>query len=396
MKRLAVVFLWTFLCAGFAEFPEISSRKITNSNPKAPSTQSNYNSPPGSANLPNVGCGLSYGSYPLYQESQSVPKEELKDQPDKVNAAEGTRRLEKYESELRAWCEGIERGFTPADVARKVESSWQAAGGQGPVPAEVLKYWETSFYPFLLSKLEGYVRFHIAILRLRTLTVAQIGDLRGYAMSIDDPLRAAWFIGCGPVGSGIGNGICPASRAIFKVESLDAIAKGLKNLPPASTISAYFDKVILQNVTCDVELADPNRTKSYNEIFTACRQQQDDAFYDKFSPIPNQLLFPPPAYEILAEGGKIFLYAKTALGYQSIEDLYVGVPTIVEVQFDTANTAQDVTAEISVSGQKLTLKAHRYDKMGYIFRTDAFLPTEQNEDQGQTWNPKPPPKGNAP
>jgi hypothetical protein len=92
-------------------------------------------------------------------------------------------------------------------------------------------------------------------------------------------------------------------------------------------------------------------------------------------------------------GGKIFLYAVTATGNQSIEELYVGVPTFIEVQFDSPNSAKEITVDLAVSGQKLTLKTKRYDQGGYLFRSEAFVPTVRREDPGETFNPTLPPKG---
>jgi hypothetical protein len=72
--------------------------------------------------------------------------------------------------------------------------------------------------------------------------------------------------------------------------------------------------------------------------------------------------------------GNIILYAICADGLQVIDELYVGVPTIVEVQFDTESEKKEVPIEVSIGGQSMKLTARVFDRHGRIFRADPILP----------------------
>lgn len=95
--------------------------------------------------------------------------------------------------------------------------------------------------------------------------------------------------------------------------------------------------------------------------------------------------------QIMPGGGRIFLYAVCNDGLQSIDELYVGVPTIVEVQYDPPLDKPEVSLEIQTSSGKLTLTAKRYDPRGYIFRSEPIL-LQGEKDTGPVFNPAPPPK----
>lgn len=81
--------------------------------------------------------------------------------------------------------------------------------------------------------------------------------------------------------------------------------------------------------------------------------------------------------------GRIFLYAVCIDGLQVIEELYVGVSTVVEVQFDAESEKKEVPIEISIGGQTLKLTAKRYDDHGRIFRTDPIVPGGKNAAKDQ-------------
>lgn len=94
---------------------------------------------------------------------------------------------------------------------------------------------------------------------------------------------------------------------------------------------------------------------------------------------------------------KFFLYAKCVRGLQSIDELYVGVPTLIEAQFDPENEADEYSIELKAGEQKLKLVARKIDKKGIIFRTDFFVPgkakeTPSNVKKGEAWDAPPPPK----
>jgi hypothetical protein len=72
--------------------------------------------------------------------------------------------------------------------------------------------------------------------------------------------------------------------------------------------------------------------------------------------------------------GRIFLYAIVIDGLQVIDELYVGVPTIVEVQFDDQRGEKEMPIELSIGGQTVKLTAKRYDEAGRIFRTEPIVP----------------------
>jgi len=71
---------------------------------------------------------------------------------------------------------------------------------------------------------------------------------------------------------------------------------------------------------------------------------------------------------------KFFLYAKCVRGLQSIEELYVGVPTLIEAQFDPEYDADEYPVTLQSGEQELKLVAHKIEKKGIICRTDLFIP----------------------
>ena len=76
---------------------------------------------------------------------------------------------------------------------------------------------------------------------------------------------------------------------------------------------------------------------------------------------------------------KFFFYAKCVNGLQSIKELYLGVPTLIEVQFDPEYKEDEYSIELEADEQKLKLVAHRTDQRGIIFRTDFFVPGGQSQ-----------------
>lgn len=94
---------------------------------------------------------------------------------------------------------------------------------------------------------------------------------------------------------------------------------------------------------------------------------------------------------------KYFLYANCVRGLQSIEELYLGVPTLIEAQFDPEYDADEYPIELKAGEQKLKLVARKIDKKGMIFRTDFFVPgkakeTPSNVKKDEAWDVSPPPK----
>ena len=71
---------------------------------------------------------------------------------------------------------------------------------------------------------------------------------------------------------------------------------------------------------------------------------------------------------------KFFLYAKCVNGLQSITDLYLGVPTLIEAQFEPEYDGDEYPVTLKSGDQELKLTARKIDKKGIIFRTDLFVP----------------------
>lgn len=72
--------------------------------------------------------------------------------------------------------------------------------------------------------------------------------------------------------------------------------------------------------------------------------------------------------------GHIVLYAIVVDGLQVIDELFVGVPSVVEVQFDEARGEDELPIELSIGGQVTQLTATRFDQQGRIFRSDPIVP----------------------
>lgn len=90
------------------------------------------------------------------------------------------------------------------------------------------------------------------------------------------------------------------------------------------------------------------------------------------------------AYEIHSPS-KVFLYAVTAHGLQVIDELYLGVATVVEVQFDAESERREVEVELAIGDQKIALVARRHDQRGRIFRTEPFLPEVKKLSKDEIW-----------
>jgi hypothetical protein len=104
----------------------------------------------------------------------------------------------------------------------------------------------------------------------------------------------------------------------------------------------------------------------------------DDPTWDK----ALKLTRPPPAPHY-------FLFAHTAAGRQNIDKFYQGVATDIEAQFDKPYDHDRINIDVSAGGEKITLAANRVDQKGYIFRTDAFLPSAPKANKGEMWGNTP-------
>ena len=85
----------------------------------------------------------------------------------------------------------------------------------------------------------------------------------------------------------------------------------------------------------------------------------------------------------------LFLYAVTAHGLLNIDELFPGVATIIEVQFDSPSATREWPVTVAVGDNKLQLVARRNDQRGYIFRTDAFVPKSAAVAKDQVFDPSP-------
>ncbi len=72
--------------------------------------------------------------------------------------------------------------------------------------------------------------------------------------------------------------------------------------------------------------------------------------------------------------GKIFLYAVTNRGLQQILHPYVGVPMVIEAQYDPPTGEAEMTLDVSIGGETKTLVFKRVDPIGYIYRSDPIVP----------------------
>jgi len=90
----------------------------------------------------------------------------------------------------------------------------------------------------------------------------------------------------------------------------------------------------------------------------------------------NPTCGPEPA----KERPTFLLYAQTTAGLQAIKDLYVGVPTIVEVQFKSAYGKPEYEFELSAGGSSRKLKAMMFDRQRRIYRTAPILPVDTKEE----------------
>lgn len=94
---------------------------------------------------------------------------------------------------------------------------------------------------------------------------------------------------------------------------------------------------------------------------------------------------------------KFFLYAKCLQGLQPVEELYVGVPTLIEAQFDPEyEDEEDYPIELKNGDQSVQLTARKFDQKGMIFRTDFFIPgavaQKSSVPKEEVWDPPPPPR----
>jgi hypothetical protein len=100
---------------------------------------------------------------------------------------------------------------------------------------------------------------------------------------------------------------------------------------------------------------------------------------------------PPCAAEPGRARPRIFLYAICSDGLQLINHVYVGVPMIIEAQFDPASGETEVKLDVSFGAQTTQVTVKRFDPKGFIFRSDPLLPQGASP-QGPAFNPAPPPR----
>jgi hypothetical protein len=89
--------------------------------------------------------------------------------------------------------------------------------------------------------------------------------------------------------------------------------------------------------------------------------------------------------------GRIFLYAICVDGLQVIQHPYVGVPMIVEAQFDPPSGEAEVTLDVTL-GEATKMTVKRFEPKGYIYRSEPFVPQEASLKKEDVFNPAPPPK----
>jgi hypothetical protein len=91
--------------------------------------------------------------------------------------------------------------------------------------------------------------------------------------------------------------------------------------------------------------------------------------------------------------GRIFLYAVCVDGLQSIKHAYVGVPMIVEAQFDPPSGSAEETVDVTFGAASTKMTLQRFDEKGYIYRSDAFVPQGASLKKEDVFTPASPPKG---
>jgi hypothetical protein len=397
MKAPVIIALVALFLAGLEVLPQGSSPQSSGS-PQLPTAQSVYGQatkPSSTTDYQGQSCGDPLGSYPVVQEKESVSHDALGDRPDLMNMAEVTRRLAPYDNQLLAWCIGLKRRYAPPEWERRVESAWHSAGGTGPAPAEVRLVPLDSL---LKWKLEWYVGMHRKTLRVWMPFGSLPGRAEGYLVRQNGKVAE---IAAGPL-SGCGSlnlGPCGPSDVAFTVASVNAIDEGMKKLPAVDLIvSTWLDNYITDHVV--------ERTLHYKWLQAFQSSGEETArpleqawrgfsnshhVQDPSAPqapdVLNQPLFNSAVYTVMPPGGKIFLYAVCADGLQAIDKLYVGVPTLVEVQLKTDYGKSEYQFELSAGGVPLKLNAHAIDQHGRIFRTDPFVPVPLKADIGPMFNP---------
>jgi hypothetical protein len=170
----------------------------------------------------------------------------------------------------------------------------------------------------------------------------------------------------------------------------------LKELDDArrAYLRGYFDSYGAFFVGCPED--DRDRCQQSHSEWNVAQKQLLSSLWAKLSQ-PNYPDYHSGGFDIpviwrdalLPTGGEIFLFAQTAIGLQAIDEFYLGIPTVVEVQYDPPLNQTETSLELKVPSGNLRLKAKRYDVRGYIFRTQPIT-LESNSDQGPAFDPKTP------
>jgi len=71
---------------------------------------------------------------------------------------------------------------------------------------------------------------------------------------------------------------------------------------------------------------------------------------------------------------RIYLYAVCVDGLQAIKRPYIGVPMVVEGQFDSPPADAEIRLDVKVGGRTTTLTLKRIDEKGHIYRSDPIVP----------------------
>jgi len=308
------------------------------------------------------GCD-GYGPYPFLREDSSPSSASLSDKPDLLGISEAMKRLEGYETTLRSWCREFDRALAPAEIDRKIDAAWRDAGGGGPTPPKVRKNMEFLVDEYFVKPAHKEIGEHVGLLRLL------------YNGRDEEPPG-------------------PSPTRAMTAAGLDKIRDGMKKLPDIEAVRSRVDGAI--EVWIKLEWWFPQGKDDAVRRGDDWAKEQDklmksqNLFNQSLPALPlldGRRLFSGPEYVKIPSGGKIFLYAVCADGLQAIDKLYVGVPTLVEVQLKTDYGKSEYQFELSAGGVPLKLNAHAIDQHGRIFRTDPFVPVPLKADIGPVFNP---------
>ena len=272
--------------------------------------------------------------------------------------------IHKVMKALQDTAAAIQKDYSGPGLAQKVEIAFRRHGGTGPLGPKDFEFFEYKVKN--RGSLPANARYHEEVLQFKHNEGRGSVDIHWSPDDIKRPVKASELKKLD---------LAVENLQVYDSQSRSILDELIDLLAEDKAVGQHFGE---RGYVGDPVADDLRRARIQN--------LQDLDFFDVvlFDPLHLEKLIPV----------EIRLYAKCVAGLQVIDEIYLGVPTIVEAEFDPAFDGYTYDVEVSVGSRKVKMTAHRFDSRGRLFRTEPFIPTEAKADVGPIFDPPVPPDPN--